>query len=287
MSKLSKLNILSKFSSLTISKKNTSHNKPKNTPHNDDDEDEAIEKIRSLMNKDESDMELNHIYFYRAVTTDSCLDLNKKINEMTKKLLKHAIDYDIDPPNIYLHINSNGGSLLDAFSTVDTIKNSQIPIISIVEGAVASAATLISVVCSYRYATSSSVMLIHQLSNGFHGKYEEIKDDFENEMTMMNYIYDLYNKHSKLPLEFIKDILKHDIWLSSSKCLEYGLIDDIWTGPRVSIVKNSIDITKNTSNQDKINLTTFKRSFDSSSSSSSSSSSDSNNKNKKKQKKVD
>ena len=72
--------------------------------------------------------------------------LNKKINELNKILLKQSIDYDIKPINIYLHINSFGGSLFAAFSTIDTIINSQIPIISIVEGAAASAATLISIV---------------------------------------------------------------------------------------------------------------------------------------------
>jgi ATP-dependent Clp endopeptidase proteolytic subunit ClpP len=252
---MSNFSTLSTFANFNINNAKLRKNTPK-IPANDDenDDDDALEKLRSIMNKDDiTETELNHIYFYRPVTKESCLDLNKKINEMTKKLLKHAIDYDIDPPNIYLHINSNGGSLLDALSTIDTIKNSQIPIISIIEGAAASAATLISVVCSHRYATESSVMLIHQLTTGCYGKYEEIKDDFENDTHLMNYIYNLYVKHTKLELEIIKNIMKRDIWLSSSKCLEYGFIDDLWTGPQVTIIKKPF-ILKDTTNQEKINL---------------------------------
>ena len=47
---------------------------------------------------------------------------------------------------IYLHINV-WWKCFAALSTIDTIINSEVPIISIVEGCAASAATLISVVC--------------------------------------------------------------------------------------------------------------------------------------------
>ena len=75
----------------------------------------------------------NHIYFYCNVTKKSCLQLNIKINELNNTLLKQSIDLNIDPLPIYLHINSYGGCLFAAFSSIDTILNSKIPIISIVE----------------------------------------------------------------------------------------------------------------------------------------------------------
>jgi hypothetical protein len=84
-----------------------------------------------LLKKTEIEKQNNHIYFYKDVNTESCLELNKKIIELNKELLKYSIDYDCSPPNIYLHINSNGGELFAAFSTVDTIKNSKIPIKSL------------------------------------------------------------------------------------------------------------------------------------------------------------
>ena len=88
------------------------------------------------------DKEKNHIYFYSDVDQFTCLELNRKINELNKELMLYAIEYDVEPPNIYLHINSFGGSLFAAFSTIDTIINSKIPIISIIEGCAASAVIL-------------------------------------------------------------------------------------------------------------------------------------------------
>ena len=100
-----------------------------------------------MNNTSDTDKEKNHIYFYSDVTKESCLDLNRKINDLNKELLKLAIEYEIEPPNIYLHINSFGGCIYSALSTIDTILNSKIPVISIIEGSAASAATLISMVC--------------------------------------------------------------------------------------------------------------------------------------------
>ena len=71
-----------------------------------------------------------------------------------------------------------GGSVFAGLSIIDTIISNPIPVVSIVEGSAASAATLISVVCSERQIRPNSFMLIHQMSSGFWGKMEEIKDEY-------------------------------------------------------------------------------------------------------------
>lgn len=181
------------------------------------------------------DKDKNHIYFYSDVDQYSCLELNKKINDLNKELMQYAIEYETEPPNIYLHINSFGGSLFAAFSTIDTIINSKIPIISIIEGCAASAATIISIVCHKRYSTSNSFMLIHQLSTGAMGKYEEMKDDFLNDTKLMELLYKLYQDHTTMDLKTIKKVLKRDLWWDSNECLKNGLIDDIWTGSNFNL----------------------------------------------------
>ena len=196
-----------------------------------DDEEDPLEKLKSLMGakQPETEMERNHLYFYSDVTQETCLDLTRKINNLNKELLKYSIEYDCPPPSIFLHINSLGGDLLSAFGVVDTIENSRIPIISIVHGQAASAATIISMSCHKRYITSNSFMLIHQLSHGIYGKFEEIKDDFENDTSFMDTLYSLYKKHTKMDLKTIKESLKHDLWWNSEKCIEHGLVDSIWS----------------------------------------------------------
>jgi ATP-dependent protease ClpP protease subunit len=226
----------------TNSNRNRKIKKTKKSPETlpsknlDDDEDDPFGPLKSMMRAPAmSEKEHNHIYFYTEVDKDTCLDLNRKINELNKDLLKHSIEYEIEPPNIYLHINSFGGSLFAAFSTIDTIMNSRIPIISIIEGGAASAATIISMVCHKRYITPSSFMLIHQLSTGASGKYEEMKDDFMNDTALMDLLYKLYLEHTTMDLKTIKRVLKRDLWWDASKCLENGLVDDIYKGNFMNI----------------------------------------------------
>lgn len=202
---------------------------------------DAIEQLKALMGGGgESEKERNHIYFYGDVSPDTCLDLNRKINNLNKELLKHAIEYDCAPPNIFLHINSNGGCLLSAMSCVDTIRNSRVPIVSIVEGSAASAATIISMVCHRRYITDNSFMLIHQLSTGIYGKYEEIKDDYINDTKFMERLYTLYRTHTKMTNAKIKTVLARDIWWDSQECISNGLVDGTWDSGMTSVFVTSL-----------------------------------------------
>jgi ATP-dependent protease ClpP protease subunit len=191
-------------------------------------EDNPLEELQSLLKDPVIDSDKNHIYFYTDVTQDSCLDLNRKINELNKELLKHAIEYDCPPPSIYLHINSTGGDLLSSFGTVDTILSSRVPIISIIEGCCASAASIIAMVCKERYMTTHSFILIHQLSTSISGKYQELKEDFENDTKFMEELYKLYKKYTKMTEKKIKEVLSHDLWWTSNVCVENGLVDGIW-----------------------------------------------------------
>ena len=70
-------------------------------------------------------------------------------------------------------------------------------------------------------------MLIHQLSTASAGKYSEIKDEMENNDLLMEMIISFYIERTNLNREMLNRLLKRDIWLNSSKCLKYGLIDEI------------------------------------------------------------
>ena len=169
----------------------------------------------------------NHIYFYGNVTTKNAVRLNTAIKDITKKLINVRTDYGVDNLKIHLHINSFGGSVFAGLSVIDTILSNEVPIVSIIEGSAASAATLISVVCSERIIKPNSFMLIHQLSSGFWGKMEEIKDEFINLKKLMKKLKGIYKEHTSIKKDDLKDLLKRDLWLDSDEALKYGLVDRI------------------------------------------------------------
>lgn len=178
----------------------------------------------------------NHIYFYSEVSRLRMLELNRALTKANIDMQKKQLDLGLEtPPPIYLHIHSYGGSVLSCFTTIDTILGLDCKTVSIIEGAAASAATLVSVVCNERRITPHSYMLIHQLSSGFWGKMEEIKDEYHNLQQFMKEIKAIYKEYTRVPVKKLDDILSHDIWFPAKKCLEYKLVDTIITSKKRSI----------------------------------------------------
>jgi ATP-dependent protease ClpP protease subunit len=174
--------------------------------------------------------EHNTIYFYSGVTRQDNLTLNKLIKSTGQKLANIQNVYKLaEPPKIKLHINSYGGSVFAGFGSVDYIRNCEVPIVSVIDGCAASAATIMSVVASERLMHEHAFMLIHQLSSGMWGKFEAMKDDMQNNELLMKKIIGIYEEHTNIPKTKIKDILKRDLWWDAKTCLKYGLVDDIIT----------------------------------------------------------
>lgn len=169
----------------------------------------------------------NNIYFYGAVSESSTLQLKNKLEELDLHLQTIAIHYKINAPPIHLHIQSYGGSLLHTFYIMDVIKMLKTPVYTYIDGFAASAATLMSVCGKRRFMTESSVMLVHQLSSGASGKFEEIKNEYSNLVEFMEIIKKTYLNYGNISSQQLDDLLKQDLWLNSNKSLEYGFVDEI------------------------------------------------------------
>jgi len=170
----------------------------------------------------------NKIYYYSGVNRDSASELNKKIGELESKSLTLCNTLDLDqPPAIKIYINSGGGSITSGISSMDTILRCKVPVETYVDGFCASAATFLSVAASGRFMSRNSYMLIHQLSSTLWGKYSEIEDEKKNLDLMMETIKSVYKEYTKVPMDKIDEILKHDLLWDAKTCLKYELIDEI------------------------------------------------------------
>jgi ATP-dependent protease ClpP protease subunit len=181
------------------------------------DEDESSEIYR----------ENNHIYFYSEVDRKSIQTLIKHIREAEEYCYTTSFKLSIDVP-IFLHISSLGGYIYDALNAIDAIQRCRIPIYSIVEGSVASAGTLISVVCKKRFICPNAYMMIHQLSSEVFGKMNEIVDEYTNLSELMDIIKKIYMEHAEFSKRKLDKLLKHDLFLNTDKVLKYKLADELY-----------------------------------------------------------
>ena len=197
-----------------------------NTPakHDSDDEvetDEESEVVRVI----DTD-----VFFYGDVNTSNIMELNTKIMKLSKSLRKKAVSLNGYNPRITLHIRSDGGDVFAGLSAMDHISASLVPVDTIADGMCASAATFILMGGAKRYMRPSGYILIHQMSSEFWGKYEEMKDEMKSCEKMMKIIKNIYEKRACIPSKKLNAMMKRDIYLTSTECLKYEIVDEICPG---------------------------------------------------------
>lgn len=171
----------------------------------------------------------NRIYFYEEITTQSILLLCKCLRKLEHAMLCMQIEYNLEnPPAIYLHIQSGGGDAFAGLSAMNAIENCKVPVVCVVDGFVASAATFLLLgATGGRHMRKNSTILIHQIRTQFWGRYDELRDEMHNSKNLMKNIRSIYKKKSNMPVDKIDTILKKEILLGHRKCLKYGLVTEI------------------------------------------------------------
>jgi ATP-dependent Clp endopeptidase proteolytic subunit ClpP len=172
----------------------------------------------------------NDIFFYSGIDNDSILNLNTAIKKLERKLLKRAIDIDGYNPVINLHIKSGGGDIFAGLSGMDHISSCRVPINTIADGLCASAATFLLMGGSTRYIRPSAYVLIHQLSSGFWGKFEDLKNELESCEKFMKIIRGIYEEKATIPQKTLNSMMKRDIYVTAKECLRFGIVDEIYHG---------------------------------------------------------
>jgi ATP-dependent Clp protease protease subunit len=171
----------------------------------------------------------NHIYFYTDIERNAISRLSTLLRSAEEYCIVMGLRLRMDTIPIYLHIYSNGGCIYSAFSVMDLIQSLKVPVYSVIEGATASAGTLISMICEKRLIRPLGHMLIHQLSSACWGKMSEITDEYNNLKELMKTIRELYLQHTKLSAKKLDELLRQDVWLDANQSILYGLADEIYT----------------------------------------------------------
>ena len=110
-------------------------------------------------------------------------------------------------------------------SIYDFLKNLKIPVHTYIDGLIASAATFLFLAGEKRYMTENSAILIHQISTGFWGKFEDLKDEYKNTTELMKIAKKLYADNTNMSKKTIDDLLKRELYLTYKDALKYKIIN--------------------------------------------------------------
>ena len=133
---------------------------------------------------------------------------------------------------IYLYINSPGGSITDGMGIVDTMNYISCPVSTICVGMAASmgAVLLASGENGKRFATPNSEILIHQPligGGGLSGQTTEIKIHADHMVKTREKLNKLLSDRTGQSLETIQRDTERDNYMTAEEALKYGLIDGI------------------------------------------------------------
>ena len=133
---------------------------------------------------------------------------------------------------IYLYINSPGGSITDGMGIVDTMNYISCPVSTICVGMAASmgAVLLASGEKGKRFATPNSEILIHQPligGGGLSGQKTEIKIHADHMVITREKLNKLLSDRTGQSLETIQRDTERDNYMTAEEALKYGLIDGI------------------------------------------------------------
>ena len=170
------------------------------------------------------------IFYYGDITTEAVLELNTKLKKLERSLLKKAVDLPGYQPQVTIHINSGGGDIFAGLSAMDHVASCRVKVVTVADGLCASAATFLLMGGHRRMIHSSAYVLIHQLSSGFWGKYEEMKDELKSCEKFMSVIREVYERKANIPQKKLDNMMKRDIYLTSKECLKYEIVDELFSG---------------------------------------------------------
>ena len=166
------------------------------------------------------------VYFYAEVSRANNLKLIKCIREATVSCLKHSLPHS--PPRIYLYIHSNGGDAFAGLAAFDFLRLNPVPIVTVADGMVASAASFMLLAANHRLMHENSFVRIHQLSGaGLDGTYTELVCEMQNTHCLMKKLEDMYVARTGMSLEHCRNLLRQEIDMDADRCLTEGLVHEI------------------------------------------------------------
>ncbi len=175
-------------------------------------------------------------YFDNKLISEKLLEeriifINKEIDsesasEVVSKLLYLDAQGNDD---IKIYINSPGGEISSGFMIYDAINliKSDVQTISIGTSASMAAIILLAGTKGKRKIFPHSKVMLHDLSGGRTGKYQDVVTEVKEMNKTHNIIFDIIKKKTHLSSNQIEEILKYDFWLDSEEALKYGLVDKI------------------------------------------------------------
>ena len=173
------------------------------------------------------------IYYdiYSKLLKDRVIFLSGEIDDEVSSLIVSELLYldSISNDDIYLYINSPGGSVTAGMAIYDTMNFVKSDVVTICIGMCASMAAFLlsSGAKGKRNALENSEIMIHQPLGGANGQATEIQIAAERIIKIKKRLNSILSKNTNQSLRKIESDTERDYYMDAEDALKYGIIDKI------------------------------------------------------------
>ncbi len=171
---------------------------------------------------------------YSRLLNDRIIFLADEVNDVTASLVVAQLLYlEAQDPDkdIYLYINSPGGSISAGMAIYDTMNYIKCDVSTICIGMAASmgAFLLSSGAKGKRFALPNAEVMIHQPLGGMQGQASDIKIHADHILRIREKLNKLLAEQTGKPLKTIVQDTERDNFMTADEACAYGLVDKVIT----------------------------------------------------------
>lgn len=168
---------------------------------------------------------------YSRLLNDRIIFLSGEINDDLASIVISELLYldSINHEDIFLYINSPGGSVSSGLAIYDTMNyiKSDVSTIGIGLSASMGAFLLSSGKKGKRFILENSEVMIHEVLGGSSGQATEIKIMTDHIIKLRDKLNKLLAKNTGHSIKKINNDTKRDYYMDAEEALKYGLVDKI------------------------------------------------------------
>jgi ATP-dependent Clp protease protease subunit len=173
---------------------------------------------------------------YSRLLKDRIIFLGSDVNEASANAIVAQLLFlqAADPKkDIYLYINSPGGSVYDGLAIYDTMQyiTNDVQTVGIGLQASMGAFLLSSGTKGKRFILPTSTVMIHQPSSGTRGKVTDQEIDLKESLRVKALLHKIMAKNTGQKPAKIHEDMERDKWLTAEEAKAYGIVDDIISSP--------------------------------------------------------
>ncbi len=172
------------------------------------------------------------INIYERLSLERIIFLSGEVTDgMANSIIARLLYMDSEDQNkdIYIYINSPGGSVTAGLAIYDTMQHVKSNIVTICVGLAASMGSflLMAGTKGKRLALPHSRIMIHQPSGGTRGQATDIEIEAREILRIRRQLNQIYADRTGQSLEKIEKDMDRDFFMSAEEAREYGLIDKV------------------------------------------------------------